>query len=327
MAELSACSLEFSPRVKLTFTHDEVTNCLTTVAPREPVDHRYQALFFTRTTAPSKEAQVALLEATLAIETSVLLRHEICYLMGQSGSPAAIPTLRRILHAEDEDEVTRHEAAEALAALEAPGLLEDLQAYEASRDTLPLLADTCKLALEGLKRKEDARVCGCQNGEKIQGGRFITTDPAKGDPTASTKDIPRLEATLMDESLALFDRYEAAFTLRNLGASGSLAAALGADASSACLRHELAFVLAQLEDEATAACLVAKLEDPCEHAVVRHEAAMALSAMDGSDAKAALLRNLKDPDPMVHESCKASLSTMAYWAAWEAEEARILGQP
>jgi deoxyhypusine monooxygenase len=303
MAELSACSLEFSPRVKLTFTHDEVTNCLTTVAPREPVDHRYQALFFTRTTAPSKEAQVALLEATLAIETSVLLRHEICYLMGQSGSPAAIPTLRRILHAEDEDEVTRHEAAEALAALEAPGLLEDLQAYEASRDTLPLLADTCKLALEGLKRKEDARVCGCQNGEKIQGGRFITTDPAKGDPTASTKDIPRLEATLMDESLALFDRYEAAFT------------------------HELAFVLAQLEDEATAACLVAKLEDPCEHAVVRHEAAMALSAMDGSDAKAALLRNLKDPDPMVHESCKASLSTMAYWAAWEAEEARILGQP
>lgn len=325
MTELAECSSEFSPRVKLSFTQDEVSECLMSMEPREPVDHRYQALFFVRTTVPSKAEQVALLERTLELETSVLLRHEVCYLMGQIGSHEAIPTLRRILHAADEDEVTRHEAAEALAALEAPGLVDDLKEYELTRDTLPLLADTCNLALEGLKRKQDARMCGCQGGEKGQGGRFITTDPAQGDPSATVEDVPRLETTLMDESLALYDRYEAAFTLRNLGAGGSLAAALEADTSSACLRHELAFVLAQLEDDATTDALVTKLEDATEHGVVRHEAAIALSAMDSPNAKSALVRNLVDPNPMVHESCKAALSTMEYWAAWEAEEARILG--
>jgi len=326
MTELAECSLEFSPRVKLSFTHDEVAECLMSKEPREPVDHRYQALFFVRTTIPSKAEQVALLEKTLEIETSVLLRHEVCYLMGQIGSHEAIPTLRRILHAADEDEVTRHEAAEALAALEAPGLVDDLKEYELTRDTLPLLADTCNLALEGLKRKQDARMCGCQGGEKGQGGRFITTDPAQGETSATVEDVPRLEATLMDEGLALYDRYEAAFTLRNLGAGGSLAAALEADTSSACLRHELAFVLAQLEDDATTDALVTKLEDASEHGVVRHEAAIALSAMDSPNARSALVRNLVDPNPMVHESCKAALSTMEYWAAWEAEEVRILGE-
>ena len=323
---MSSFPADFSPRVKLSFNFEEVAACLSSTEPREPIDHRYQALFFTRTTSPSPAEQVSLLVSALEVETSVLLRHEICYLMGQSGDPAAIPFLRSILHNEDEDEVTRHEAAEALAALKAPDLLPDLQKYEGLASAVPLLADTCVLALEGMRRKNDARTCGCQSGEKIEGGRFITKDPAQGDPNASVEDAPRLEAKLLDQSEGLFDRYEAMFTLRDLGCAASLARALAADASSACLRHELAFVLAQLEDEATAPTLIAALANTSEHGVVRHEAAIALSAMGGNpEAKPALLRGLQDPDPMVHESCAASLSTMAYWDAWEAEEARIKG--
>lgn len=142
---------------------------------------------------------------------------------------------------------------------------------------------------------------------------------------ATVADIPALEAALLSEA-PLFERYEAMFTLRNLGAAAPLARALAADNASACLRHELAFVLAQLEDEATVDVLVAKLADPTEHSVVRHEAAIALSVMGGSDAaRAALAKYVEDKDPMVHESCSVSISTMAYWQAWEDEEARICG--
>ena len=292
MTDLTINPPAFTPRVKMSFSYEEVASCLTS-EPREPVDHRYQALFFTRTTAPSPDAQVKLLAKTLEVETSVLLRHEICYLMGQSGEGTAVPVLRRILHDASEDEVTRHEAAEALAALDAPGLLSDLERYEKDRDTLPLLVDTCALAIEGLKRKNDARVCGCQTGEKVEGGRFMTKDPAQGDPTATADDIPRLEEVLMDEGAELYDRYEAMFTLRDLGAAQSLGWALTADGSSSCLRHELAFVLAQLEDGATVEALSAKLADEAEHDVVRHEAAIALGAMDEEVAKLALLNGLK----------------------------------
>jgi len=79
-----------------------------------------------------------------------------------------------------------------------------------------------------------------------------------------------------------------------------------------------------MENEEATAVLIEKLEDRKEHPVTRHEAAIALGAMaaDGP-AKGALQKGLDDSEPMVHESCAAALATMAYWAAWEAEEARI----
>ena len=104
----------------------------------------------------------------------------------------------------------------------------------------------------------------------------------------------------------------------------SLCRALQEDTSSACLRHEVAFVLGQMEDEGATAALIEKLKDPDEHNVVRHEAAIALGSMaKGGPAEVALLAGLEDPAPMVHESCAAALATMAYWHAWEVEEARI----
>ena len=63
-----------------------------------------------------------------------------------------------------------------------------------------------------------------------------------------------------------------------------------------------------------------------QHPVVRHEAAIALSVTGGDEeSKTVLLAHLNDAEPMVYESCAASLATMAYWNAWEAVEARIMG--
>jgi len=313
-----------SPPVKLTMTWDDVLVVMT-ATPRYPIAVRYQALFFAKPCAPSSEDYVKVLSDALAHETSILMRHEICYVLGQSGNALAVPILKGIMHDSSEDEITRHEAAEGLAALDAEGLLDDLSRYgEDDRSSLPLLTDTCMLAIDGLAQKNDARVCGCLDGEKVPGGRFVSRDPAKGDTTATAADVPALEAMLLDQSKPLFARYAAMFTLRDLAASGGLAKALAADTSSACFRHEACFVLAQLEDLTTVPALVAKLADPAEHAVVRHEAAIALSAMGDSDeAKPALEKFLADPDPLVNESCAAALSTMAYWHAWEDKEARL----
>lgn len=313
--------------VKMSYNWEEVSHALTTLPP---IAERYQALFFAKTTAPTPDDFKSLLVSALQVEKSTLMRHEICYVLGQSGHMGAVKILQEVMHDSSEDEVTRHEAAEALAALDAEGLADDLRRYATSREQLPLLADTCELALDGLAQKNDARMCACLDSEKVAGGRFVTKDPAKGNPDATLEDVPALSATLTDPSAKLFARYEAMFTLRNLGAgpaSAALAQALLSDRTSSCLRHELAFVLAQLEDEATADALVAKLADVSEHAVVRHEAAIALSVMGGAEvAKPALIKHLEDPDPMVSESCAASLSTMAYWQAWEDAEARIMNQ-
>lgn len=43
---------------------------------------------------------------------------------------------------------------------------------------------------------------------------YSSVDPA---PPAPRKSVPELREQLLDESLSLFDRYRAMFTLRNLG--------------------------------------------------------------------------------------------------------------
>eukprot|EP00613_Pedinella_sp_CCMP2098_P078295 CAMPEP_0171942206 /NCGR_PEP_ID=MMETSP0993-20121228/38486_1 /TAXON_ID=483369 /ORGANISM="non described non described, Strain CCMP2098" /LENGTH=328 /DNA_ID=CAMNT_0012584593 /DNA_START=15 /DNA_END=1001 /DNA_ORIENTATION=- len=309
--------------VKMSMSWEDVTLALT--SPHNyPIEQRYQALFFAKSCAPSSADFIRVLSEAFVLEKACLMRHEICYVLGQSGEVSVIPLLRQVLHDENENEITRHEAAEALAALDAPELLLDMERYISMKESLPLLADTCELAIEGLRTNNDARMCACQDSVKEKGGKFRSKDPAKGKTNASASDIPTFEKALLDETSSLFARYEAMFTLRDLAASACIARALEADKSSDCLRHELCFVLAQLEDEGTADVLIMKLKDASEHGVVRHEAAIALSAMgDGEGVNAALCEYLKDPDPLVSESCAAALSTVAYWEAWEKEEARV----
>merc|ERR1711871_1447939 len=85
--------------------------------PDAAVENRYRALFFSRQTAPSTAELVGLLTKTLQHETSELMRHEVCYVLGQCGDPLAIPVPTTVLHDEGDSVVPRHEAAEGLAAL------------------------------------------------------------------------------------------------------------------------------------------------------------------------------------------------------------------
>jgi hypothetical protein len=59
-------------------------------------------------------------------DDSALLRHEICYVLGQLRKAKAIPILVNLLEV-DRDVMVRHEAAEALGAIADPALLDKEQ--------------------------------------------------------------------------------------------------------------------------------------------------------------------------------------------------------
>lgn len=81
---------------------------------------------------------------------------------------------------------------------------------------------------------------------------------------------------------------------------------------SALFRHEIAYVLGQMQQEASIPQLTASLENVAESPMVRHECAEAL----GSIAKESCLTTLeafaKDEEQVVRESCEVALDMYNY---------------
>lgn len=201
-------------------------------------------------------------------------------------------------------------------------MLADLEARTASEP----LRHTCELALAGLRRKATepdgsaAKVCVCQ---------YTSRDPAEGWSGATEEDAAAAAVLLANAGEPLYERYQGLFTLRNLGGAATaeaLAGVLRGDTSSAVLRHEVAFVLGQMEEESAVQALSFNLACQHEHAMVRHEAAIALGTIGTPVAEDALRAHLKDPDLLVSQSCEVALATAAYWRAWEELEARVSAQ-
>ena len=65
-----------------------------------------------------------------------------------------------------------------------------------------------------------------------------------------------LRRLLLDDAANIFDRYRALFALRNLGGQVAIKAFSAAFASnSALLKHEVAYVLGQMQDRSAVAAL------------------------------------------------------------------------
>lgn len=146
--------------------------------------------------------------------------------------------------------------------------------------------------------------------------------------------MPELRLSLLDESLPLFERYRAMFALRNHG-SEEAALALGAGktslrrsapsavtswtllcaglrCSSALFRHEIAYVLGQMQHPAAVADLCAALECSTESPMVRHEAAEALGSIGKQECLSVLQRYRQDGERVVKESCEVALDMLEY---------------
>ena len=96
----------------------------------------------------------------------------------------------------------------------------------------------------------------------------MTIDPAPS--SDATLSVEHHISFLMDTSLPLFRRYGSLFALRDRATSSAvlgLCKALLEDTSSALLRHEIAFVLGQLQNKLALPALEASLRNTSENQV------------------------------------------------------------
>lgn len=280
-------------------TEEEVTAIgRTLLDAAQPLPARFRALFTLRNLGGP--AAIDCIVRGFA-DSSALLKHELAFCLGQMRDRAAIPALLGVLQDSQQEPMVRHEAGEALGAIGDPEVLDVLRRY--SEDPVVEVAETCQLAVRRLEWLQE-------HGEEPGSSPYRSVDPA---PPAEETDVATLRAVLLDESRPLFDRYRAMFALRNLGGRDAvLALADGLRAGSALFRHEIGYVLGQMQDEACVPQLTAALRSRAENPMVRHECAEAL----GSIARPSCLETLRafaqDEERVVRESCEVALDMYEY---------------
>lgn len=273
----------------------------TLVDPSQPLQARFRALFTLR--GFGGPDAIAWISRAFRDE-SALLKHELAYCLGQMQDSRAIPVLRDVLRDKGQEPMVRHEAGEALGAIGNPEVLDLLKQYSA--DPVLEVAETCQLAVRRLEWLQQ------HPGQLGATGPYQSVDPA---PPAEERDVGRLREALLDESRPLFERYRAMFALRNAGGEeAALALAEGLRCGSALFRHEVGYVLGQLQHEAAVPQLAAALARRAESPMVRHECAEALGAIARPACLAALRAHAADPERVVRESCEVALDVYEHEA-------------
>lgn len=138
---------------------------------------------------------------------------------------------------------------------------------------------------------------------------FGSVDPA---PASESEDVDELSRILLDENERLYKRMRAVFALRNLNSEDSVRALGQAfEAESALLRHEIAYVMGQMQNSSAMPYLICCLENLDEHVMVRHEAAEALGAIGDPSVRGLLETYSTDSMIEVAESCEVALDLLA----------------
>lgn len=142
---------------------------------------------------------------------------------------------------------------------------------------------------------------------------YLSEDPA---PAAEkTKSTAELRQVLLDHDGDMFAKYRAMFSLRNRNTEEAALALAEAFADpNALFKHEVAYVMGQMENPVTVPALKKVLLDENEHRMVRHEAAEALGAIGTTECEEILKQYLNDDAQVVRESCEVALDIMDYWA-------------
>ncbi|MBN16719.1 MAG: HEAT repeat domain-containing protein [Candidatus Thermoplasmatota archaeon] len=139
---------------------------------------------------------------------------------------------------------------------------------------------------------------------------FDSVDPA---PPSITSDVDKLRTIICDEDERMFQRMRALFALRNIGGENAVDALCAAFSSqSALLKHEIAYVLGQMQNAHAVPQLIERLSDFDEDLMVRHEAAEALGAIGDRTAIDVLTRFVSDPEPVISESCEVALDLLEW---------------
>jgi len=279
--------------------------------PDRPLKERFRALF----TLKNIGGALAIDWIGKAFDDkSALLKHEVAYCLGQLQDPTAIPILVRVLQDKSREAIVRHEAAEALGAIGTEEVVPILEEY--ATDPVPEVSETCQLAVDRLAWLADG---GASKPSSI----YNSVDPA---PPMDEDNLDKLKTVLLDESLPMFQRYRAMFSLRNKGDDESIKVlATGLNCKSALFRHEVAFVLGQVASPAAIQELTTCLSDKAENPMVRHECAEALGAIGDPGVEKELEKYLSSSEAdVVRESCVVALDMVDYSNSKEFQYANSL---
>lgn len=285
-----------------------------------PLQNRFRALFTLKSLGSDRAVDTI---ASCFSDSSVLLKHECAYVLGQMGNPYATNILESVLRDDSQDPMIRHEAGEALGAIGNEKSIRVLQEFLYNENKV--ISETCMLSLERISRiinknHPDHNAIVIQNqlhsfnkNENISSIPFISIDPAPRETELVTLD--QLFNRLVDATASLYDRYKAMFALRDMNTSESAIAiskAFDYEKSSSLFRHELAYVLGQMQQESTVPALANVLSMNSELAMVRHECAEALGAIATPEANIILSEYINDKDDVVRESCIVALDILEY---------------
>lgn len=285
----------------------EVTKCSKILADeQENLAKRFRALFTLRNIVC--EDSINSIGKVLLEDDSDLLKHECAYCMGQMKDHYAISYLIKTIKDEKQHPMVRHEAGEALGAIgeHTDDIIEVLRHY--SQHNVRELSETCDLALDRLKWYNKQN----ENKDSESISPYNSVDPTPSYPNSMA--LSELRDIYLCEQNGLFDRYRALFTLRNIGTPEAIEIIcqgfFGSPSDSALFKHEVAFVLGQIQSLDSVDALTKKLADVEENEIVRHECAEAL----GSIGKSEIIRQyIKDKSRIVRESCQVALDMADYY--------------
>ena len=265
-----------------------------------PLAERFRALFTLRGIG-TDDAVVQI--ARCLQDTSALLKHECAYCLGQIQNPTAVNVLKSVLADSSQEAMVRHEAGEALGAIGHASLADFLQQYV--NEPVVEVAETCQIAVDRIKWYQRKEAKGFEDTNP-----YLSVDPA---PPFTDGSVNEWRETLNDTSASMFDRYRAMFALRNCGNRDAVNALTDAFTErSALFRHELAYILGQLQDRSTVRALLDRLQDKSENPMVRHECAEALGSIATEECMQVLRDYAGDEERVVRESCEVALDMLAY---------------
>ncbi len=254
-------------------------------SPQSSISTKMKCLFILRNL---ENADASLCIQDCLSHDSVLLDHEIAYVLGQMKQSNSIEFLFKVSNDTSINPIVRHEAIEALGNFEDSSLIERLRKF--INDENPIIKESAILAINKLSTNSE--------GVSLYG----TRDPAvvfKGDFN---------KAIEMIENGNLIEKYQAIFYFRDRNDKESVNILLKKfKDDSDLLRHEIAFVLGQMENENAIDGLIKVLEDPNEKDIVRHEAAEALGNIGTERCKEILNLYLKSDIKILRESAEVGL--------------------
>ncbi|THG98821.1 hypothetical protein EW026_g3449 [Hermanssonia centrifuga] len=155
-------------------------------------------------------------------------------------------------------------------------------------------------------------------------------------PHVSKETLASLEATLLNTSgkVPLDKRYRALFTIKALQnehavdiiAKAHVFKCQGFSDDSALLKHELAYVLGQMNMTSALPVLESVLKDKQEDPMVRHECAEAMGAIGSLSSVPVLQQYVDDPERVVRETCDIAIDRIQWAHSEEGQKHRAQSQ-